>query len=500
MFIVFGLCILTIVWIFYLGNCWKPIKFPPGPRWLPFVGCFLRIYKLKKQTHYYYLVFNELSKIYGPILGLKLGKQKFVIISGNHLIKKTLMKHEFNGRPESFFFKVRSFGKNKGLLFADGSSWHQIKRTTIKILSSFGTGYDSIMNKCLKTEAEMMVVYLKNKNIKGESLIAINEILNVAITNVLWTMIAGHRFNEDDPKLHKILKAVHEAFRTNDTLGGIVSHLPILRFIIPELSGYNNLMAVLQTIWIFIGEEIDDHLETLKINEQPNNLIDAFLLELSSKDSLNSSFDREELIVLCMDIFMAGIKTTTDSLIDVFALLLHHSEWIKILQSDLDEVVGRKNFPAVQNKILLPRVDAFITEAHRVMIHAPLGLPHRTKEDVSLEGYHIPKDTVVLFNFYSAHNDSSCWDKPEEFCPERFLDENGVFRWRNELMIFGLGRRRCIGDIIAKPLQFLFFTSILHHFDIGVPAGHELPRLDGIDGFTVSPWPYLINLTIKSSE
>lgn len=59
------------------------------------------------------------------------------------------------------------------------------------------------------------------------------------------------------------------------------------------MSGYNNLMAVLQTIWNFFGEEIDDHLETLKISEQPNNLIDAFLLELSSKDSLNSSFDRK---------------------------------------------------------------------------------------------------------------------------------------------------------------------------------------------------------------
>lgn len=63
---------------------------------------------------------------------------------------------------------------------------------------------------------------------------------------------------------------------------------------------------------------------------------------------------------------MAGIKTTTDSLIDVFALLLHHSKWIEILQSDLDEVVGRKNFPALQNKILLPRVDAFITEVHLI--------------------------------------------------------------------------------------------------------------------------------------
>lgn len=41
--------------------------------------------------------------------------------------------------------------------------------------------------------------------------------------------------------------------------------------------------------------------------------------------------------------------------------------------------------------IIVSCVYSCIPQAHRVMIHAPLGLPHRTKEDVSLEGYHIPK-------------------------------------------------------------------------------------------------------------
>ena len=49
------------------------------------------------------------------------------------------------------------------------------------------------------------------------------------------------------------------------------------------------------------------------------------------------------------------------------------------------------------------------------------------------------QDTVILLNFYSVHNDKSYWDNPEEFRPQRFLDENGQFRANNAAMPFGLG-------------------------------------------------------------
>lgn len=63
-----------------------------------------------------HLAFEELSKFYGPILGLKLGKQLVVVVSTDELVKKVLMRDEFNGRPDGFFFRVRAFGKEKGWL------------------------------------------------------------------------------------------------------------------------------------------------------------------------------------------------------------------------------------------------------------------------------------------------------------------------------------------------------------------------------------------------
>lgn len=76
--------------------------------------------------------------------------------------------------------------------------------------------------------------------------------------------------------------------RSNDALGGILSHLPFLRFIIPELSGYNNLMTTLDKLWRFIDDEIEHQSYLLKINKKPDNLIQAFINE--SGESFDSKY------------------------------------------------------------------------------------------------------------------------------------------------------------------------------------------------------------------
>lgn len=86
-----------------------------GPIWLPLLGCFLTFRYLRWKHQYNYLVSQELARVYGPILGLKLGNQKVVVISTNDLVRKILLQDEFNGRPDGFFFRVRSFGKRKGV-------------------------------------------------------------------------------------------------------------------------------------------------------------------------------------------------------------------------------------------------------------------------------------------------------------------------------------------------------------------------------------------------
>ena len=54
-------------------------------------------------------------------------------------------------------------------------------------------------------------------------------------------------------------------------------------------------------------------------------------------------------------------------------------------------------------------------------------------------------------------------------------------------MPFGVGNRMCLGDSLAEKEFFLFFSSILHTFDLELPEGATLPDLRGTTGVTVTP-------------
>ncbi|XP_011146847.1 methyl farnesoate epoxidase [Harpegnathos saltator] len=487
------ICLFFIIVIFCcIYDCLKPRNYPPGPIWMPLLGCLPMYWWLYSKYQYNYRVFQALSRRYGPILGLKFGKQKIVVISTHDLVKQLLLRDEFNGRPDGFLFRMRAFGKRKGVVFTDGETWSQSRRFTMRHLRAFGMG-QSIMKQQLTVEAENLVNYLQEMSQRGA--VKMDRVFDLAVLNSLWSIFAGHRFEYSDEKLRKVFTSVHEAFRLFNITGGLISQMPFLRFVMPELSGYNDLMRIIRELWSFLDEEIEVHKRELS-DSQPGNLIDAFLLEVDKNKDPN--FDRESLLMLCLDLFLAGLKTTSDTLATTFLYLSLYPTWLKLLQTELDRVVGRSRAPTEQDLPFLPMTEAFLAEILRYFIMAPLGIPHRVMKDVALNGYNIPKDTIVLFDSHSVHFDEEYWDEPSKFLPQRFLDEEGKFRQNNASIPFGLGKRRCLGEGLARSSMFLFFTYVIHYFDLEVSHKHERPELQAYDGFTMSPKPYYVKLSMRS--
>jgi len=54
-------------------------------------------------------------------------------------------------------------------------------------------------------------------------------------------------------------------------------------------------------------------------------------------------------------------------------------------------------------------------------VSVPLGIPHVSNEEVLLCGYSIPKDMVVICNHLAVHSNSTYWESPLQFDPDRFL-------------------------------------------------------------------------------
>ena len=166
------------------------------------------------------------------------------------------------------------------------------------------------------------------------------------------------------------------------------------------------------------------------------------------------------------------------------------------LQSDIDNVVADNELPRLDDMAKLPYVEAFIMELLRCVNVAPLAVPHTllSETDIIFEGYTIPQKSLIIFNLNSVLKDPKVFVNPEQFNPDRFLDAAGEVVKPKEFIPFGIGRRVCLGEALAKMELFLFLTTILKQFDFVLPDDEPQPSLEGILGITFSPQPYKVSM------
>ena len=88
-------------------------------------------------------------------------------------------------------------------------------------------------------------------------------------------------------------------------------------------------------------------------------------------------------------------------------------------------------------------------------------LPHATSRDVVFNGYLIPKGATVIGDLDSVNQDRELWNDPEEFRPQRFIDETGSLTIPEQFVPFSLGRHS-FGSILRKQtLSCIIFIHVL---------------------------------------
>lgn len=60
-------------------------------------------------------MWDELARRYGPLVGLRVNRELIVLVSGHDAVKQVLTRDDCNGRPDGFFFRMRTFNKVQGI-------------------------------------------------------------------------------------------------------------------------------------------------------------------------------------------------------------------------------------------------------------------------------------------------------------------------------------------------------------------------------------------------
>ena len=148
----------------------------------------------------------------------------------------------------------------------------------------------------------------------------------------------------------------------------------------------------------------------------------------------------------------------------------------------------------------MPYTQAVILEAQRYASIAPLSVFHRTLDNVpNFHGFFIPKDTIIIPNLYSAMRDPKIWNHPNSFQPERFLSDNGTTLNIPEAFIpFGIGKRVCIGQSLAKVELFLFVSSLFQRFQVSTVPNEPKPKIEYSTGTVLILKPHRLVLTERT--
>nr|XP_027230053.1 uncharacterized protein LOC113821725 [Penaeus vannamei] len=453
--------------LLYLSFFQKPKGLPPGRWGLPLIGYLpLNGKSIEEQA-------TLLRKQYGDIFLWRMGTQVVVFVNNFKLTKEVFASKSFTDRPGWDMITLEE-KVPLGVFASNGHIWQTNRRFTLRQLRDQGMGKSRLVSG-IHVQARKLVEALKDQAGRSAPL---PHALRVGVTNVIWHMIAGKTFEIGDEKLIEFERIIKEL---NDVTFwiGIPDFFPWLKYLPKVLQNklfsldVNKLLK--EKFFVFFNETIQEHKASLDPNN-PRDLMDAYLLDIEqTSDDPDSIRTKRDLVFLLIDLFFAGSETTTNTLTHLFYYMAMNPDIQKKVQAEIDEVLPKGTLPTLDDRPSMPYTDAVIHEILRITSLVPLGVMHCANEDTQLSGYSIPKGTIITSAFSHIHFDSRHWEQAEKFMPERWLDQEGKFNGKRDGFVpFGIGRRSCLGETLARMELFIFSTAVFQSLNIAPPPGTAL--------------------------
>lgn len=161
------------------------------------------------------------------------------------------------------------------------------------------------------------------------------------------------------------------------------------------------------------------------------------------------------------------------------AKLIRNPRVLRKAQNEVRGAVKKKGKVEESDLSELKYLTSVIKEGFRLHPPVPLLIPRETTESCTIEGYEIPAKTMVFVHAKMIGKDPKCWENPNEFFPERFLDSSIDYKGNHfEFLPFGAGRRGCPGMNFGLQLVELVLANLLYHYDWELPDGVRGEDLD----------------------
>ena len=116
-------------------------------------------------------------------------------------------------------------------------------------------------------------------------------------------------------------------------------------------------------------------------------------------------FSEERYLTTLDEYIAAAFDTTGTAFRWLLLLMVLHPDVQEKVHDEVVNVIGDSRLPMLSDRRRLHYTEATIVETLRYKTPIPMGLPHAALHDAKINGYDVPKDTVVLLNLHSIAHD-----------------------------------------------------------------------------------------------
>ncbi|GKU97640.1 hypothetical protein SLEP1_g10760 [Rubroshorea leprosula] len=394
-----------------LSKTWHK-NLPPSPPSLPMIS---HLHLLKPPIHHALL---KLSQKYGPIISLKLGSCRVVVISSASAAGECFTKNDIilANRPKSLYGKHIEYGHSTLSQSPYGDHWRNLRR--ISTMEIFSQSRLNALLQVRKDEVRRLLLKLSTTAGHGFAKVELKSMFVDLTFNNLMRMVAGKRYYGGDEDVTNY----EEAMQFKELIAQILQIAgPNVADFLPILKWFRNdekkLINLAKRIDGFLQKLIDEH----RIKEG-NTMIDHLL----SLQKLEPDYCTDQIIKgLALVLIFAGTDTSAITLEWAMANLLNHPDVLKKARDEIDAQVGDERLMDETDVPNLHYLQNIISETLRLYPPTPLLVPHFSSSDCTVGGYDVLRDTIVLVNAYAIHRDQKSWEDPTT-CPGAGLAQRVV--------------------------------------------------------------------------
>uniref|UniRef100_A0A7M4EFV4 Cytochrome P450 1A n=1 Tax=Crocodylus porosus TaxID=8502 RepID=A0A7M4EFV4_CROPO len=419
------------------------LKRLPEPRGYPLIG---NVLELGRNPH---LSLTQMSQKYGDVMQIRIGTTPVLVLSGLNTIRQALVKQaeDFMGRPDLCSFRYIGDGQSLTFSSDSGEVWRARRKLAQNALKTFSVSPSpTASSTCLLEEhvfkeADYLITELLQQMKEKKSFDAYRYTV-ISVANVICGICFGRRYSHDDQELLSLVSLNNE-FGDVAASGNPADFIPILQYFPSRpMKIFKDLNKRFSA---FVHKIVKEHYTTFD-KSHIRDITDSLIEHCQDKKidvNANIQLPEKKIVNLVNDLFGAGFDTVTTALSWSLVYLVTYPDIQKKIQNELDQTIGRERRPKLSDRLMLPYLEAFILETFR---HSSFWISY-------------PLITPSAFN------------------PERFLNAEGTEINRMEsdkVLLFGLGKRRCIGESIGKWEIFLFLATLLQQLEFSICDGQKV--------------------------